>query len=61
MNAFKTGYKEFIEIAHQKGYTKKVVGDYCYRKPRKRNGKVQYIKLLHIDRFGNMGFTEGEQ
>lgn len=49
MDAFKVGYDKFRDLALRTGFTKKVVGDYSYRKPRRKKGKFQYIKLDHVN------------
>ncbi len=61
MSAFKVGYEKFRDLALRTGYTKKVVGDYSYRKPRRKKGKFQYIKLERISRDGEMKIRWFEQ
>ena len=39
-------FATFAALAKNKGYTQKVVGDNCYRKPRRKNGKYQFIRLV---------------
>ena len=45
MNPFKKIAIEFRKRAFEEGYTIKVVGDYSFRKPKRKNGKYQFIKL----------------
>jgi hypothetical protein len=61
MNAFQKGYGEFRDLALQTGYTRKIVGDYAYRKPRRKKGKFQYIKLQSISRDGDIKIRWYEQ
>ena len=39
-------FARFAMQAKNEGYTQKVVGDNCYRKLRRKNGKYQYIRLV---------------
>ncbi len=39
-------FAHFAMLAKSERYTQKVVGDNCYRKLRRKNGKYQYIRLV---------------
>jgi len=47
---FQTGWNVFKNYAEGRGYTRKIVGDYAFRRSRKMKGEKQhrYIRLVSL-------------